>query len=179
MLVEQAIHNFDAWLWLYGPVASVYACTSHVPLGGTYPEPEKAVENNAILTVKFGNGGAGMFIKSWAAEMGHSGEGVVCSGGSATLSQDGLQWKTHGMEQPDAFTAPIPDDDTYRTVTPEARERRYWSYASKGAGIDHWLKCIAGEESPTTSGQVGRAGIEIAEAAYRSSKSGTPVSLPL
>jgi len=179
MLVEQAIHNFDVWLWLYGPVASVYAYTSHVPLGGTYPEPGKAVENNAILAIRFRNGGAGMFIKSWAAEVGHSGEGVVCSKGSAVFERGGLRWKTHDMEEPETFSASVPDDDTYRTVDPEARERRYWGYASKGASIDHWLKCIAGEESPTTSGRVGRAGIEIAEAAYRSSESGDPVSLPL
>ena len=175
MLVEQAIHNFDLWLYLYGAAASVYGYTSHVPLGGTYPEPEKAVENNAILTIKFKSGGAGMFIKSWAAEVRHSGEGVVCSRGSASFSQGGLTWKTHDMNEPETFSASVPDDDTYRTVSPESRERRYWSYASKGTSIDHWLKCIAGEEIPTTSGRVGRAGIQIAEAAYRSSESGMPV----
>ena len=37
MLVEQAIHNLDLWLWLYGPASTVYGFTSHVPLGGTYP----------------------------------------------------------------------------------------------------------------------------------------------
>ncbi len=177
MLVEQAIHNFDLFLWLYGQVESVYACTSHVPLGGTYPEPEKAVENNAILTIKFKNGGTGMFIKSWAAEVGHSGEGVVCSKGSAVFEGSGLRWKTHSMENPETFSASVPDDDTYRTVPPDARKNRYWSYASKGTSIDHWLKCIAGEESPTTSGKVGRAGIEIAEAAYRSSESGAVMVL--
>ena len=83
------------------------------------------------------------------------------------------------MEKPEVFTASVPDDDTYRTVSPEARKSSYWGYASKGASIDHWLKCIAGEESPTTSGQVGRAGIEMAEAAYRSSETGALVSLPL
>ncbi|MGQ9609556.1 MAG: Gfo/Idh/MocA family protein [bacterium] len=179
MLVEQAIHNFDVWLWLYGPVESIYAFTSHVPLGGTYPEPEKAVENNAVLTLKFKNGGFGMFIKSWAAEVGHHGEGVVCSKGSAVFSEGSLRWKSHDMKEPETFSAPVPDDDTYRTIPPEARQRSYWSYASKGASIEHWLKCIAGEESPTTSGRVGRAGIEIAEAAYLSSKSGKPVNLPI
>ena len=179
MLVEQAIHNFDLWLWLYGLVESVYACTSHVPLGGTYPEPDKAVENNALLTIKFKSGAFGMFIKSWAAEVGHSGEGVVCSKGSASFEGAGLRWKTHDMENPETFIAEVPNDDTYRTVPPQARESRYWSYASKGTSIDHWLKCIAGEESPTTSGHVGRAGIEIAEAAYRSAESGAPVLLPL
>ena len=45
MLVEQAIHDLDLWLWLYGPAATVYGFTSHVPLGGTYPPAEEAVEN--------------------------------------------------------------------------------------------------------------------------------------
>jgi predicted dehydrogenase len=55
--------------------------------------------------------------------------------------------------------------------------KRDWSYASKGASIEHWLKCIAGEETPTTDGEVGRAGIEIAEAAYRSAQTGQVVQL--
>jgi predicted dehydrogenase len=120
-----------------------------------------------------------MFIKSWAAEVGHSGEGVVCSKGSAVFTEGGVRWKTHDMEKPEFFTAPVPDDNTYRTLSPEARQRNYWGYASKGASINHWLKCIAGEEKPTTSGRIGRAGIEIAEAAYKSSKTGELVMLPI
>ena len=179
MLVEQAIHIFDEWLWLYGDVASVYAQTSHVPLGGTYPEPSKAVENNAVLVASFKSGASGMMIKSWAAEIGAGGEGVVCSKGSASVSNDSVKWKTHDMGQPETFSAPAPDDDTYRNVPPKAREQRYWAYASKGASIEHWLKCIAGQEQPTTDGRVGRAGIEIAEAVYRSAESGAVVALPL
>lgn len=51
MLVEQAIHHLDLWLWLYGEATSVYGYTSHVPLGGTYPLPEQAVENNAAAII--------------------------------------------------------------------------------------------------------------------------------
>jgi predicted dehydrogenase len=131
------------------------------------------------MMMNFKNGGVGMFIKSWAAEVGHGGEGVVCSKGSAAFGEGGLRWKTHDMKEVQTFTAPVPDDDTYRTLSPETRQRDYWGYASKGASIEHWLKCIAGEEKPTTSGRVGRAGIEIAEAAYRSSETGAPVTLPL
>ncbi|HIE28503.1 TPA: Gfo/Idh/MocA family oxidoreductase [Candidatus Poribacteria bacterium] len=162
MLVEQAIHNLDAWLWLYGPASSVYAQTSTVPLGGTYPETEKAVENNAIVVFKFQNGGSGMLIKSWAAEVQQGGEGVVCSKGSAAFVEPGLRWKLHGAEE-ETFSG----KDVQRPMS------------SKGYSIEHWLKCIAGEEKPTTSGRVGRAGIEMAEAAYRSAGSGMPVSLPL
>ena len=179
MLVEQAIHQLDEWVWLYGEVSSVYARTSHVPLGGTYPEPEKAVENNAVFIANFKNGATAMMIKSWAAEVGLRGEGLVCSKGSVTVSNDGIVWKTHDMDGPETFSAPVPDDDTYRNVPPKAREQRYWAYASKGASIEHWLRCVAGEETPTTDGRVGRAGIEIAEAVYRSAESGETVSLPL
>ena len=44
ILVEQAIHHLDLWLWLYGRATSVYDYTNHVPLGGTYPLPAEAVE---------------------------------------------------------------------------------------------------------------------------------------
>jgi predicted dehydrogenase len=179
MLVEQAIHHLDIWLWLYGAASSVYGYTSHTPLGGTYPEPNRAVENNATLIVHFRNGGVGMMIKSWTAEIGNNGDGMVGAHGSAALLPHGLRWKTHNMDNPQAYTARAPDDGSYRTLPAEQRERRYWSIASKGASIDHWLKCIAGEEKPTTDGRIGRAGIELAEAAYRSSEIGALVALPL
>jgi predicted dehydrogenase len=41
------------------------------------------------------------------------------------------------------------------------------------------IGCIADEEVPTTDGRVGRAGIELAEAVYRSQEQGKQVSLPL
>ncbi len=179
MLVEQAIHHLDIWLWLYGAAESVYGVTSHVPLGGTYPEPDEAVENNAVLTIRFKNGGVGMMIKSWAAQIGNSGNGLVASNGSATLIRHGLRWQTHEMPAAEEFTASVPDDATYRNIPPAQREQRYWSVAAKGASIAHWLECIAGEAEPTTHGSIGRAGIELAEAAYRSADTGTPIVLPL
>jgi predicted dehydrogenase len=175
MLVEQAIHTLDEWLWLYGPVETVYAKVSHVPLGGTYPVPRKAVENNAALIVRFKGGGTGMLIKSWAAEVGHDGEGLVGSKGSASLDFHKLTWKTHDMAKEETYVPSVPDDETYRSLPPEARRDNYWSYASKGTSIEHWLKCIEGVDKPTTSGRVGRSGIEIAEAAYLSSKAGKPM----
>ncbi|MEW6358768.1 MAG: Gfo/Idh/MocA family oxidoreductase [Planctomycetota bacterium] len=178
MLVEQAIHVFDEWLWLYGPAKSVYAQMSHVPMGGTYPAEKKAVENNAVITVNFKSGATAMLIKSWASQVRFdSVEGVVCSKGSAKVSQSELVWQTHGMEKAETFSAPVPDDDTYRNIPDPQRQNRYWSVASKGAGIEHWLKCILGEEKPTTSGKVGRDGIAIAEAAYRSADKGKPVKV--
>jgi len=177
MLVEQAIHTLDEWLWLYGPVDDVYAKVSHIPLGGTYPPPKKAVENNATLIVHFKNGGTGMLIKSWAAEVGHHGEGLVGSKGSAMINEGRLIWKIHGVNEKETYVPAVPDDDTYRSLPADARADRYWSYASKGASIEHWLKCIEGQEEPTTSGRVGRAGIEIAQSAYLSSKVGKQVKI--
>jgi len=177
MLVEQAIHTLDSWLWLYGEAESVYARTSTVEVGGTYPPLPEAVENNATVVVTFKSGATGMLIKSWAAEVGHSGEGVVGSQGAATYGQGEARWKTHDMEAPEVFTPAVPDDGTYRSVPDEQRANRYWSMASKGRGIEHWLRCILGEEEPTTSGEVGRAGIAIAEAAYRSAEAGEAVKV--
>ena len=108
MLVEQAIHHLDIWLWLYGPASTVYGFTSHVPLGGTYPPAEKAVENNAVLTVHFKNGGVGMMMKSWAAQVGNSGNGLVTSNGSAMLTRNGLRWKTHDMASAEEFNRTHP-----------------------------------------------------------------------
>ncbi len=179
MLVEQAIHHLDLWLWLYGPASTVYGVTSHVPLGGTYPAAAEAVENNAVLTVHFKQGGVAMMMKSWAAEVRHSGEGLVTRRGSATLLRHGLRWKTHDMAAEETFTAPVPEDATYRNVPEKVRAQRYWGMAAKGESIDHWLRCIAGETTPTTDGRIGRAGIELAEATYLSSEVGAPISLPL
>jgi len=178
MLVEQAIHVFDEWLWLYGPAKSVYARTSKVDVGGTYPGKAKGVANVATVVVTFRSGATGLLSKSWAAEVRSSGEGVICAKGSASFA-GGLTWKTHDMAEPATFAEAAPDDGSYPQVTGPQRQGRYWGFASKGASIDHWLDCIAGTAKPTTSGTVGRAGIELAEAAYRSARSGQPVALPL
>jgi predicted dehydrogenase len=178
MLVEQAIHVFDEWLWLYGGVRSVFARTDKVDVGGTYPGKAKGVENIATVVVEFRSGATGLLSKSWAAEVRCGGEGVICSKGSAS-SQGGLTWKTHDMAEPATFAEAVPDDGSYPQVAGDARQGRYWGFASKGASIAHWLDCIEGKARPTTSGTVGRAGIEIAEAAYRSAKAGRPVKLPL
>jgi len=178
MLIEQAIHVFDEWLWLYGGVRSVFARASKVDVGGTYPGKAKGVANVTTVVVEFKSGATGLLSKSWAAEVGTGGEGVICAKGSASVS-GGLTWKTHGMAEPATFAEAVPDDDSYPQVTGEQRQRRYWGFASKGASIAHWLDCIEGKARPTTSGKVGRAGIEIAEAAYRSARTGKPVKLPL
>ena len=177
MLVEQAIHNLDLWLWLLGDADSVFARTSTASPGGTYPPDGEAVENNAVVTVTFRSGATGMLIKSWAAEVGHKGEGLVASRGSVEFSQQRVVWKTHDTAEPEEFTPTVPDDGSYGKVPEPQRTQRYWSMASKGRGIEHWLRCILGEEEPTTSGEVGRAGIAIAEAAYRSAETGQPVAV--
>ena len=78
------------------------------------------------------------------------------------------------MPEAEEFTAPVPDDGTYRSMPEERRQQRYWGVAAKGTSIDHWLQCIAGEAEPTTHGRMGRDGIELAEATYRSSQIGGP-----
>ncbi|MEM2960711.1 MAG: hypothetical protein QXU67_03810, partial [Candidatus Bathyarchaeia archaeon] len=108
---------------------------------------------------------------------GHRGEGLIGSKGSASIEKGCLKWKIHGNEELESFIPEVPEDETYRTIDPRARKENYWSYASKGASIEHWLKCIEGDEKPTTSGRIGRAGIEIAEAAYLSSKIGKAVAI--
>ena len=123
MLVEQAIHHLDLWLWIYGRETSVYGYTSHVPLGGTYPLPEEAVENNAATIIHFKDGGIGMMIKSWAAEVEHNGSGMVSSKGPATLLSHGLRWKTHDMVAAEEFIVPVTDDDTYRCLSEGRRQQ--------------------------------------------------------
>ncbi len=173
MLVEQAIHTIDEWLWLYGPVKWVFSKVSTIPLGGTYPPIEEAVENNAVMMVGFERGGTGVLLKSWSAEIGQGGKGVVGSKGTATLTGKGLIWKTHDMPAPETFKPDPPSE------LPEPERRNYFGCLSKGQSIQHWLNCIRGLEEPETDGVVGRAGMEVAEAAYIASQENRVVFLPL
>jgi len=187
MLIEQAIHTLDAWLWLYGPVDTVYARVSHIPLGGMYPPPEKAVENNAVVIANFKNGGTGMLIKSWTSQLTHHGKGLIGSEGSAKIEEEQLIWKLHSAREIETYTLSAPaEDEIYRRwlsdpeisgIPLDARRIRYWDFFSKGKSIERWLRCIKREETPTTSGKVGRAGVELAEAIYRSSKIGEIVKI--
>ena len=151
-----------------------------MPLRDYYPKPDEAVENNVALTLYFKRGGVGLLVKSWVAEIGQSGEeGMVGLNGSAVIAGDLLRWKTHDMSDPEDQVAMAPDNHLYRNLPPEERPMCYWDAASKGASIDHWLSCVAGDEEPTTDAHVGRAGVELVEAVHRSAASRTLVSLPL
>ena len=83
------------------------------------------------------------------------------------------------MDAAEEFIAPVPDDDTYRSLSDERRQQRYWGVYAKEASIDHWLKCIVGEDTLTIDGRIDRAGVELAEAVYRSHQQGRPIDLPL
>jgi len=177
MLIEQAIHTIDRWLWHFGDVDSVYGRTSQVDVGGTYPGLEKGVHNNAVFIASFKNGMTGTLSKSWASEMRFGGEGMVGSKGSAEYGTDHLRWKTHDMEQQEEFEASVPDDDSYRNLPPNSRQQNYWPIYSKGACIENWLRAVRGEEEVTADARIGRRGVEIAEAIYRSAKTGEVVEL--
>jgi predicted dehydrogenase len=173
MMVEQAIHTVDAWYWLFGPVSSVSAAMNTTHVGGTYPPLEEAVENNFAGVLRFREGGIGVLQKSWAAQAGLGGTGVVCANGSARMEAGGLTYRLHGDEQVHTFTPQVPDG------APESWKPHYFGIAAKAASIDHWVKCSQGEEAPTTSGEVGRAGIETIEAMYRSAERNEVIHLPL
>jgi hypothetical protein len=77
------------------------------------------------------------------------------------------------------FDPGIPDDGSYAGLAGDQRQQRYWFIASKGRSIENWLRSIDGDGESMASGMVGRAGVELAEAVYRSSASGEAVLLPL
>jgi len=158
-MLDMGIHAIDLCLWLFGPVVGVSA-----KAGALIKKIE--VDDNAVLILEFKNGRLGYIEVGWTSKPGFSGleiygtEGsLICDyvrglqhvGGKASAGKDGVsEWKR------------IDKNPTQGGWTTE---------------IAHWMDVVMGNEKLTMDGKAGRAALEVALAAYKSSSTGKRVAL--
>jgi len=167
MLVEHVCHWIDLFRWWSGEAESVFAYTKTV-------ERRVTIEDNASVVIKFKNQAFATITQSWYSYLPWNDVGVVGKNGSAEMlgSKAGgtyemlrVRTRDQPMEEIKLIPSRFPAESIGRL-----RYRRE---------IEHFVKCVLEDQTPAVSGVDGKAALEIALAAYRSSQEGRPVSLPL
>ncbi len=158
-MLDMGIHAIDLALWLFGPVKSVMARAV------TLVKKIK-VDDNALLLLQFANGSLGSIEVGWTSKPGFTGveiygtegslicdymKGLFLCGGKASAGQDSVtEWKT----------------------LDKAPTKGGWE-----TEIAHWIDIVDGKAKLEMNWKAGRAALEVALAAYASSKSGKEVVL--
>ncbi len=170
-LLDMACHGIELCRWLLDkePVAGVFCRL------GNFRHRGAAVEDHAIVSLRFQSGAIATVEGSWAAVggiddrleiMGENG-GMVAdlARGSAMLaySERGVGYASEKA------------DDTVGWSHVSYEEAWHWGWPQEFA---HFVDCIEGAAQPEETGVDGRATLEIIMAAYRSAAIGAEVELP-
>jgi UDP-N-acetyl-2-amino-2-deoxyglucuronate dehydrogenase len=164
--MNQASHYIDLIHWLLGPVESVQA------MMGTLERKIEA-EDTGVMNIRWRNGAMGSvnvtmltYPKNYEGSITILGEkGTVRIGGVAV--NEVQTWE---------FDEPHPDDA-------EIRDASYQTTSVYGFGhplyYTNVINSLQGTEKPMVDGREGLASLELLIAAYRASRDGTTVHLPL
>ncbi|MBM4048285.1 MAG: Gfo/Idh/MocA family oxidoreductase [Planctomycetes bacterium] len=162
MFVENTIHWINAFLWWGGPVEEVSAFTKTVPCHAAYQPVDGAIESEIVAILRFQKGAIGAMTQSWSARLGSFEAGIVGSEGGINFTHTKFTIKAKGSDK-------VEEIERSKTAGADAKARC----------LEHFLRCVLDDETPCTSGEVGRADVEVAEAAYIAAAEKRVVELPL
>jgi predicted dehydrogenase len=183
VLVNQAPHQFDVFLWFMGAVDEVYGTWANLN------HPYIEVEDTALAIIKFRNGALGNIIVSNSQKPGIFGKIQIhgSNGASVGVKPEGGAMFVAGMsniEEPpvnDLWTIPgeefllskwiKEDSEFFNTIDPTVYyiERQ----------IEDFLTCIKKDKEPMVTGEHGRKTVELFTAIYRSQRDQKPIKFPL
>lgn len=183
VLVNQSPHQLDILLWLMGPAAEVSGHWANVN------HPGVEVDDTAVATIKFKNGGLGTITTSVAQKPGIYTKVHVHGSSGASVGVETDRGATFiagvsGIAEPplnDIWTVPGEEgklaefqaEDRARFATIDA------TTVYHAMQISDFLHAIQERRAPSVSGEDGRAVVELFTAIYRSAKDGRPVKLPI
>lgn len=164
--MNQAVHYVDLLTWLVGPIESVHAYTATL---GRKIE----VEDSGVLSVKWRSGTLGSMAVTMLTHGGDREGSITLLGDNGTARVGGVA--LNKIEAWD-FAEPHADDA-------QIAEASYEAQSVYGGGhvryYDNVIKTMRGEAEAETDGRQGLKSLEVLIAAYRSSRNGTRVGLPL
>ena len=183
VLVNQAPHQLDLLCWYMGPIAELQGQWANLN------HPYIEVEDTAVATLRFANGGLGSIVVSNSQNPALYGKVMIHgqNGASLGVQTDGGAMFIAGMspitEPPlnDCWTVPgeehlleewrQEDTDGFKRINPMEH------YHTLQVG--DFLQAILDGREPTVTGQHGRAVVELFVAIYRSQRDHGPVTFPL
>ena len=171
--MNQAIHSVDLLIWLMGPVAEIQARCA------TLAHRRIAVEDSAVVSMKFANGALGTIEASTAAFPGYLKRiEIYGSQGSAVIEEeDIIKWD---------FAKKLRRDALIRRQMAESTSTG--GGASDPSAIGHhghallfrdFLQAIDQRRRPAIDGLEGRRSVELILAVYKAAETGRVVRLPL
>ena len=171
VLLNQAPHNLDLWQWICGmPVEINASCDI-----GKYHHIE--VEDDVTLFARYENGATGVFITSTGEYPGTNRLEISGSLGKLVLENGLLKWwRLSKSEREICFSSP----SNCPTIGSEYEEFSADAPETAHRGIlQNFTNAILFGEELLAPGTDGIFELSISNAAYLSSKSGRPVSIPV
>jgi len=158
-MLDMGIHAIDLCLWIFGPVASV--------MGKAVTLIKKIeVDDNAVMLLEFKSGALGCIEVGWTSKPGFTGLEIYGTKGSLLCDY------IRGLELCGGTASAGADSTTEWKMLDKKPATGGWA-----TEIGHWMAVVMGEERLTLTGKAGRDALEVALAAYKSSKTGRRVTL--
>jgi UDP-N-acetyl-2-amino-2-deoxyglucuronate dehydrogenase len=182
VLVNQSPHHLDILLWFMGPAIEVsghWANLNH---------PTVEVEDTAVATVRFSNGGLGSILASLSQKPGLHSKIHIHGSNGASIGVETDRGPTFIagvssiVEPPlnDIWT--IPGEESSLSTFQEEDRRRF---ASLDATMHYhalqfrdFFRSIRENRPPAVTGEDGRAVVELFSAIYRAGREGRAIPLP-
>jgi predicted dehydrogenase len=182
VLVNQSPHQLDILLWLMGPAAEVSGYWANVN------HPTVEVDDTAVASIRFANGGLGSIITSLAQKPGIYTKVHIhgSSGASVGVETDRgatfIAGVSEIMEPPltDLWTVP---GEEHLLAAFQADDRAAFARVNAtthyhALQIADFLRAIRENRPPLVSGEDGRVVVELFSAIYQSHRERRPISLP-
>ncbi len=158
-MLDMGIHALDLTLWLFGAVSAVSAKT--VTLFKKIP-----VDDNSLMLLEFKNGALGYIEAGWTSKPGFSGLEIYCKEGSLICDYH------KGLQMVGGKASAGSDSSSTWKMLDDKPTRNGWAIE-----IGYWMDIVMGKEKLTMNGKAGRAALEVALAAYKSSKTGRRIAI--
>ena len=173
-LMDMGCHGLAWFRWMLGGRPRALSVSAHMQTGLIHKSRTRA-EENSICTVEFEGGALGVAENSWAKPGGmddrvevYGTNGVIYAdlflGNSAlTYSKKGYGYAMEKAGSTKGWTF---------TIFEEAFNQGY------PQELKHFIQCVREDRAPVTTGEDGRAVLELMYAAYASARMGKKVALP-
>jgi myo-inositol 2-dehydrogenase/D-chiro-inositol 1-dehydrogenase len=173
-VMDMGCHGL-AWLrWILGGRPVAVSVSAHMQAGLIHRGRTRA-EENAVCVVEFDGGAIGVVENSWA-KLGGMEDRIEITG-------------TEGVIYADLFmgnSALTYSEKGYGYAMEKAGTTRGWTFTmfeeafNQGypQELKHFIECVRDDTAPVTSGEDGRAVLELIYAAYHSARTGQKVTLP-
>jgi UDP-N-acetyl-2-amino-2-deoxyglucuronate dehydrogenase len=174
VLINQAIHTIDLFQYFMGEVENVYAHTAILAHEGI------EVEDVAVATVKFKNGGLGTIVGTTAAYPGLSARlELIGTNGTAVIENDQLM--KHYLRNPNNVSEAINlasieslngGDRDHASIDPASLDG-----ASHRLQFIDMINAIREDREPLVNGEEGLKPLKIILAIYESARTGQPIQI--